>query len=172
MTIREVKQSDFEDLSKLHDEGYDELDMNPNFGDYLRLSRPSYDDKANWFSNMYRQFLNGDILYFVAEERGKVIGFCFVIKLGIPDSEISHAGELGIRVSKDFRRKGIGTELVKYVLEKCKGKFDIIEVGVMDINETSKKLFRNFNFKTWGIAPGFVKRNGRYIDVEHMCLKL
>ncbi|MCL5675368.1 MAG: hypothetical protein M1611_02025 [Candidatus Marsarchaeota archaeon] len=35
----------------------------------------------------------------------------------------------------------------------------------------AKRLYRKFGFRTWGIAPDYIKR-GKYMDLEYMYLKL
>jgi ribosomal protein S18 acetylase RimI-like enzyme len=92
---------------------------------------------------MLSDMKNGNVLFFVAEEKGEVVGFCFVKKRDIPDSELSHVGVLAIRILKEFRGKGLGTKLVSRALKESKGQFEIVEVYIMSINKASKALFKN-----------------------------
>ena len=171
MLIGPASKSDLYDVWYIYDSAYDELAENPDFGDYLRLKRPSRKNIGKWATGAYEGIKSGNILFFVAKEGGKVLGFCFVGKKDVPDSELSHVGVLGIRIRKEFRNRGLGTKLVKYALERGRSKFDLIEIQVMAINKASKALFKGLGFKTWGVAPGYVKRGKRRINLEHMYLK-
>ncbi len=172
MVVRPAKRSDFDRVAGIYRAGYGEVKDNPNFGDYLRLKKPTHSTEEKWKKNIYNDIKNGDFVYLVAEERGKILGFCYASKKDVPDSEMSHIGSVGIRVVKNYRGKGIGTQLLKKLIEKCKGKFDILEINVLRNNKKAIKLYKKFNFKTWGIAPNYVKRGKRYIDMEYLCLKL
>jgi RimJ/RimL family protein N-acetyltransferase len=172
MQIRNATRSDLVRVHNIYDQGYTEAEENPNFGDYLRLTKPGAKRKNKWTKEIYSDIKKGNVIFFVAEENNALVGFCYVKKRDIPDSEISHVGILGIRILKEFRRHGIGSKLVSRALKESKHKFEIIEVYIMSINKASKAIFTKFGFRTWGIAPGFVKRGNRYIDLEYMYLKL
>ena len=151
---------------------YIEVKTNPNLGVILRLKKPSRKKEAIWAKNLYTDILIGNIIYNIAMENGKIVGICYVEKSDVPDSEISHVGVLGIEVAIQYRSRGIASKLLEHTIKECKGKFDILEVSVFANNEVAKHLYKKFGFRKWGIAPGYVKRNGRYIDLEYMCLKL
>ena len=172
MQIRNATKSDFVQIHKIYDQGYDEAKENHDFGDYLRLTRPDTKRKRNWTKEMQSDIKKGNVLFFVAEENNSIVGFCYVKKKDIPDSELSHVGVLGIRILKEFRRQGLGTKLISKALNESKGKFEIIEAYIMSINRASKSIFKKFGFRIWGTAPGYVKRGNRYIDMEYMYLKL
>ena len=172
MDVREVKSSDFKSILDIYDQGYEELKEDPDFGDYFRLTRPDAKRKAYWSKCEYEKVHRGDSIFIVAEEGKKIIGFCFVTKKDIPDSEMSHVGVLAIRVAKDWRGKGTGTKLLEYTLNKCRGKFEMVEIFPFKNNLKAKRLYRKFGFRTWGIAPGYIKRGKKYMDLEYMYLKL
>lgn len=172
MEIRELRRSDFEGIRKLYDYAHEEVKYDPDYGDWIRLDRPTRKDRIAQFGGWLKEIRNGDALFYVAEEKGRIVGFCFVRKASVPDSELSHVGVMGVRVAKEFRGRGIGKKLIRYVLRISRKKFEIIEVAILGINKRSKHIFGEFGFRTWGVAPGFVKRNRRYINLEYMYLKL
>ena len=170
--IRDVKPSDSRFVSALvtSDRKYAEKD--PNFGDYLftkKLAKPQLSERSK---NRYKDYSSGNAVYKVAEHDGKVVGYCFVRKKDIPNSELSHVGVLSLRVGKEFRGKGVGTLLMRETLKKCKGRFEIIELNFLAINNVARKLYKKFGFKKWGTGPNFVKRGRKYIDMEYMYLRL
>ncbi len=172
MQIRELRRADFEGVRRLYDYAHKEIICNPDYGDYVRLKKPTRKERIEQFDRWLKEKNGGDLLFYVAEDKGRIIGFCFVRKTSIPDSELSHVGILGARVAKELRGRGIGQKLIRYALERSRKRFEIIEIEILGINAKSKHIFSKFGFRTWGIAPGFVKRGNRYIDLEHMYLKL
>ncbi|MDE1861233.1 MAG: GNAT family N-acetyltransferase [Candidatus Micrarchaeota archaeon] len=172
MHIRKVKQSDFDQILEISDQGYEEARLNPDFGDYVKLKKPDKRRKAEWTAYMLKHIGARDMLFYVAEDKGVIIGYCFVMKKDIPDSEMSHVGVLAIRVAKDWRGRGVGTKLLGYAIKDSRKKFEIIEIFPFATNERSKRLYRRFGFKTWGLAPGYIKRGERYIDLEYMYLRI
>ncbi len=170
--IRDAKPSDSKFVSYLISSDRKDSEKNPNFGDYLFIKRLSGSQLSERFRSRYKDYSSGNAVFKVAECEGKVIGYCFVRKKDIPDSELSHVGVLSIRVGSKFRRKGVGTMLVRDSLKECKSHFEIIELNFLAINSIARRLYRKFGFKKWGIGPDFVKRGGRYIDMEYMYLQL
>ncbi len=163
---------DLPDILNIYASDYEEVKITPDLGVILRLRKPTQRGEITWASNTYVDLINGNLLYYVAEEEGNIVGLCYVSKKDVPDSEISHVGVLGIEVAIQYRSRGIASKLLEHTIKECKGKFDILEVSVFANNEVAKHLYKKFGFRKWGIAPGYVKRNGRYIDLEYMCLKL
>lgn len=172
MRVREAKWADFEDIKNLYCTGYDEIKSDKNFGDTLFLEKPSTKDWIDKFTKRYKNTLDGNATHLVMEEKGKVVGYCVVTKREIPDSELSHVGDLGFRVMYGYRNRGIGTRLIKHTIKSCRGRFDIINAYVISTNVQSKHIFKKMGFRVWGIAPQFVKRGGRYMDLEYLYLKL
>jgi RimJ/RimL family protein N-acetyltransferase len=149
----------------------DELNENPTLGLVLRKTRPSAGEELTWFGHYYNDIEKGNIVATIAAaEDGEPIGVCDVERQA-PGSYISHKGELGLAVRKEYRGKGIGTELLRRTLDKCRGKFDIIQLRVFTTNP-ARRLYERFGFEYYGHDPFGVFRNGTYFEEELMHLKL
>ncbi len=172
MKVRTLLPSDRAGLLRLLDQSYDEVKRNPGLGESLRLERPKMSGQVKWFDEIRKLVRSGDAVFYVAEEKGDVIGFCSVVKKDIPESEMSHIGVLGVRVAEGWRGRGIGSKLMKQVLDKCKGKFEIVELFVFKPNEDAQRLYERFGFKAWGVAPRYIKRGKKYLDTVYMYLNL
>ena len=170
--IRDAKTSDSKPITELIIGERRTAERDPNFGDYLFIKRPSHSQLSERFKNRYKDYSSGNAVFKVAEHGGRVIGYCFVKKKDIPNSELSHVGVLSIRVGKGFRGKGVGTKLMTESLNRCRGRFEIIELNFLAINDVARRLYKNFGFKKWGTGPDFVKRGRKYIDMEYMYLRL
>lgn len=62
--------------------------------------------------------------------------------------------------------------MLKEMIERCKGKFEILELEVFAGNQAARHLYEKFGFKTYRLRPLSVKRNGKHIDEELMYLRL
>ena len=86
------------------------------------------------------EYLNKSLLYICCYEENDLIGFVNIISDGY-----LHAFLLDVTVSPKYRRKGIGTLLVKRAIEECK------EIGIewihVDFEERLGEFYHNCRFK-------------------------
>jgi RimJ/RimL family protein N-acetyltransferase len=167
---RDLRPSDFESLSNNFFSFIDEQKENPDLGLVLVKKKPTLSEELEWFSDFYKNVEQGKTIATVAEADSKVVGVCEVERMR-PDSDVSHRGGLGLAIVKEYRGQGIGTELLKHTLEKCRGKFEVIELSVFSVNK-AKKLYERFGFQTFGHNPHAIKRDDRYYEEDLMLLKL
>jgi ribosomal protein S18 acetylase RimI-like enzyme len=85
---------------------------------------------------------------------------------------MDHRGYTGIAVRKEFRGHGVGTILMKETLDTCRGKFDIVHLGVFSVNKGAIRLYERLGFRRYGSFPGAVKSGDRHLDTEQMYLRL
>jgi ribosomal protein S18 acetylase RimI-like enzyme len=169
--IRELAWSDFPDMVRTYYECYDERERGFSIGVGLFRTRPTMEHEVDWFAEHYKGTLGGRIVSMVAEEDGHVVGTCSVNSLG-PETEQSHIGELGILLRSEFRGRGVGEQLMRAAIDRCRGKFEMIQLDVFADNDRAKHLYRRLGFETTGKVPRAVRRGERYIDVERMVLML
>lgn len=171
VTVRPVRQEDFDDLRETYFELYDERDSGEPTGITLFANRPSLEDEVAWFDRKSRRILDGEELVLVAEVDGHAVGSCSIGRVGPgPTSEQAHVGELGILVRRGMRGKGIGTALLEHSLAAARSKFEVVYLSVFSGNERAQRLYRRFGFCVCGHLPRAVKRNGEYFDEERMVL--
>ena len=87
---------------------------------------------------------------------------------------LKHRGEFAISVKQSQWGKGIGSQLIEQVLEFAKetAHVEIISLEVRSDNRRAIHLYQKYGFKKIGSFPGFLKINGKYIDVDLMHLYL
>jgi RimJ/RimL family protein N-acetyltransferase len=121
--------------------------------------------------NTLKGIAEGNIAMVMAEVDSHVVGWCDVRRVG-PKTPVDHRGVLGICLRKEYRGRGIGEALIKGVLERCRGKFEVVELTVLSGNNRAKRLYERFGFVKYGVRRGALKRAGRYFDEDLMGLKL
>ena len=94
-------------------------------------------------------------LFIVAEIDGKIIGNLNFI--GGQRKRIAHTGEFGVSVLKEYWGKGIGKELIKYLMQwsKNSGLIRKINLRVRTDNAMAIKLYKKLGF----FEEGIIKRD-------------
>ncbi len=109
---------------------------------------------------------------FVGKINGKTV--C-VGSIQSPNRErISHQCDIAVSVKRDFWNIGIGTELMKTLINFAKNtkQIEIIHLGVRADNINAIKLYKKMGFSEIGLYKKFFKINGEYADEILMNLYL
>ena len=171
MIVRELKPEDFDELVATFFTYFEEAEEDPGFGLSLLRQKPTMEEERLWFSKTLKDIDDGSVIMMVAEADSHIVGNCVVRRVK-PKSPEDHRGNLGISVRKDYRGKGIGEALMKATIEKCRGKFEVIELSVLAHNRRAKRLYEKLGFRTYGTMKYALKRGGRYYADDLMYLKL
>src|SRR5690348_15231512 len=131
-TIRPLAKTDRKDLIDNYFSYWEELKRNPNLGLSFLPKKPGLKDEHAWFKNMLDKVKRGDEVASVAVVDGKAVGLCQAHRLSRRENE--HIAELGIAIRDGYRGAGIGEALMKDVIKRSKGKFEIIQLAVFAIN--------------------------------------
>jgi len=116
---------------------------------------------AKQIENMCKR--KGIILF--VEINGELVGDASIQPLDYEVSE--HVGKFGIMLKEEFTGIGIGTRLMRKVLQLAKKhtRFKIIESSYFSKNTRSRKLHKKLGFKQCGKFPkGDLLRDGSYCD--------
>ncbi|WP_348980947.1 GNAT family N-acetyltransferase [Desulfosporosinus sp. BG] len=107
-------------------------------------------------------------LYIVAEIDSKIIGRLSF--LGGARPRISHSGEFSVSTLKEYWRNGIGTELIKYMIDWCKqsGLIRKINLIVRDDNFSAIHTYKKLGFIEEGEITRDLQINGRFYDALFM----
>ena len=156
MLIRKAEQKDLQELLEIYNyevvNGVSTLDLNP---------RTLFEWQI-WFDH---HNVKNDPLY-VAEEEGRVAGYSSLSSYREKEAYKSTV-ELSIYISPDFRKRGLATALMAYILEEAKADerthavVSVITAG----NEASCKLHEKFGFSFCGTVPEVGMKFGKYQDI-------
>src|SRR5690554_574334 len=103
-------------------------------------------------------------IFLIAEVKEKIVG---MLNFNASDrSRIRHMGEFGISVLKEFWGQGIGSLLLKYLLEWSKETKIIrkINLKVREDNQRAIELYINFGFEKEGIISRYFCINNKFYD--------
>jgi L-amino acid N-acyltransferase YncA len=110
--------------------------------------------------------------WLVYEEEGKVVGYIYANKWK-ERSAYRYSVELGIYIDSKYIGKGIGSKLMKEVLNLLKAKsIHSVIYGVSLPNEASIALCEKFGFKKIGQFEEVGFKFDKWIDVGYWELKL
>jgi len=123
------------------------LDHAKRFSRFPKLAKDSRKVKTKYFKSLFGK---NNSVFFVAEEKGKVLGFILGKEEKLPpvfkETRVGHVGDFYVRPG--FRSKGVGkklfAELKKWFREK---KFRDIQISFYSQNKKAKKLYLEMGFK-------------------------
>ncbi|NLY90213.1 MAG: GNAT family N-acetyltransferase [Firmicutes bacterium] len=83
---------------------------------------------------------------------------------------LRHSAGLGIMVHKDYQNQGVGSELLKALLDLADNWLMLVrvELTVFTDNERAIHLYEKFGFEKEGVKRLAAIRNGKYDDVLMM----
>lgn len=156
-------------------------DLNSYFANRLRALKNSpsaflttyEEEKARGNSHFAETLARQDTenLIFGALKDGSVVGTIGIFREERP--KISHKAMIwGMYVDTDWRKNGIGGQLVDLALKFAKNdmKVQLVQLSVEATNTGAKRLYESRGFKTWGVEPKAMKSGDDFFDEIHMYL--
>lgn len=103
-------------------------------------------------------------LMLIAQAEGQLVGE-LSLKAISPRRSIAHVGTLGMSVKSDWRRKGVGRELLAAAIEWAPSAgIKRIELYVYARNEPAIRLYETAGFTHEGRRRGFIREGDAYLD--------
>ena len=128
----------------------------------------SLGDEAKYLNSQLKRIIKKQTVALLVFCNNKLIG---ISAIDMKDKTENHEGVFGISLIKEYRGEGIGTILMKLVLEeaeKCLPQLRIVTLGVFGGNALAQSMYEKFGFKEYGRLPGVIFYKGTYIDDLHM----
>lgn len=134
---------------------------------YINMDRPpTRENEADWLASTLARVEKGEGVHVVAEVDGRVIGGGEVTKR---TAYMSHVGDLGILVKEEFRDRGIGTEMVRTLIDEAKKiGVEVFLLRCFAENARAIHVYEKVGFKEVGREPKAAKQAGRYHDLVIM----
>jgi ribosomal protein S18 acetylase RimI-like enzyme len=156
-------------ISEEHIEGFrTSLDSVARERRYLTfLAAPSLEDTRRFVRRNIRE----GYLQYVALVEEKVVGWCDALPIDRPTR--AHTGVLGIGVLAEYRRRGIGTALIREILNNARASgLTRIELSVRQGNGSVVALYERFGFVHEGVQRNAIRLDGKYENLICMALLL
>ncbi|RYM06879.1 N-acetyltransferase family protein [Sporolactobacillus sp. THM7-7] len=138
---------------KIRDAHINDLpEMTEIYNDAVRNLAASFDIEEQTLEERREWFLGHGNRYpiIVAEEQERVLGYCSLSKYRKKPAYI-HSAELSIYISKDYRGKGVGSRLMKEMIERTQSLgYHTLVSGITDGNAGSIALHQKFGFSYVG----------------------
>ena len=108
------------------------------------------DERKDWFARHTKE----SYPIFVAEQDHTIVGFISINPYRKGRDAFKKTGEVDCFVRNEWKGKGIGNELLQYLLPQAKklGYRTLIAI-VLDQNIASRKLLEKNDFEQWGLLP-------------------
>ena len=108
-----------------------------------------------------------------AFEESQLIGtLTFMREPGLKERHKGHV--YGVYVSAARRGRGVGRAMLAALLERAKrdSTLEQILLAMATCQDAARQLYRSFGFVTYGTEPNSLKVGARYIDEDHMILRI
>lgn len=156
VVLRTPKWEDLDDfleiINSLVDEG----------ADILRTERVSKEEEIDFLSKVLSRLEKDEMFYLVAEVDGKVVAVSEISKRGGYEK---HVGVIGIAIRNGFRDLGIGTEIMKTLVEQVqKMGLKVLTLSAFATNKPAIHVYEKVGFVQTGTIPKKHFKEGKYID--------
>jgi len=103
-------------------------------------------------------------LIIVTQLDEKTVGMAHLVRGKFEKNK--HVGFLGISILKEFRKIGIGTAMMQYIMEWARRQkgLEKVSLTVFSTNEAAINLYHTFGFQIEGMSKRQYKIEGKYID--------
>ncbi len=136
----------------------------------LLNKRQTLKDERVWLRESLKKIRKGQVIYVVAEKDGAIAGICHLAKR---EHKMAHIADLGIGVTKEYRRIGLAQAIFREALREAKGKgIEIVKLCVLADNAPAKSLYRKLGFKREAVLKDEIKCKCDYTNVISMSLDL
>nr|MDO8099197.1 GNAT family protein [Candidatus Njordarchaeota archaeon] len=129
------------------------------------------EQEVDWLARALSELEKGEKIYVAAEVDGKLVGNSHVSKPSARRQ--SHLGVLGIAIRDGYRDIGIGTEMMRILIDQSrKMGLKILILDMFADNGRARHVYEKVGFREVGRIPKGLFNDGEYIDEIRMALEL
>lgn len=127
-------------------------------------------DEKKYLNELLKQVKKGEKIHLVVIVNGKYAGNG---EVRIGKLRRSHAGDIGIALAKEYRNEGIGTRLLKALIDEAKAyKLRLIRLNCFENNTHACHVYEKLGFVKAGIIPNAIKWKDGYVGEVKFYLPL
>jgi RimJ/RimL family protein N-acetyltransferase len=154
--LRTPKWEDLDDLLELINSLVEER------ADILKTEKVTREQEIDFLSRVLSLLEKDEMFYLVAEVGGKVVAVSEITKRSGYEK---HVGIVGIAIRRGFRDLGIGTEILKSLLEQAKKmSLKVLTLTAFARNKRAVHVYEKAGFVQTGVIPKKFFKDGNYID--------
>ena len=156
MILRTPRYEDLDDLMELINSLVDEK------AEITRTEKVTREEEKAWLPKMLASLEKDELFFLVAEVGGKVVASS---DIHILRGNERHVGVLGIVIKSGFRDLGIGTEIMKTLVEQAMALgLKVLTLQAYATNKRAVHVYEKAGFAQTGRVPKKHFKEGQYID--------
>lgn len=156
VVLRTPRWEDLDDLLELVNSLVDEG------AEIYRDERASRDEEIDWLSGVLARLEKDKTFFLVAEADGRVIASSDINQ---QRGYQKHVGVVGIVIKRGFRDSGIGTAMLRALLEQAqKMGLKVLTLSAFASNKRAIHVYEKVGFVQTGLILKKHLKEGRYID--------
>ncbi|MBI4896232.1 MAG: GNAT family N-acetyltransferase [Candidatus Aenigmarchaeota archaeon] len=127
--------------------------------------------EKKFLSELLAACKKGGTIALVVETNGTVVTSCQIARDNADATR--HVAHIGIAIAKDYRRLGLGTRLLRLLIEFGQSELhaEVITLSVYSGNKPAQRLYKKVGFVKIGVIPKGAKVAGKYYDNIIMVLR-
>lgn len=163
--LRSPKWDDIDEMLAFITSMVDEGDL------YISVQKkPTWEEELDWHANKLAEIEKRKTVACVAEVDGQIVGNSSVTK---KSGMQSHVGGLGIAIKKGFREVGLGTEMLRVLIDQSrKMELELVQLTVFSANDRAIHVYEKVGFKQVGRIPKAIFKWDKYFNQVIMAIEL
>jgi RimJ/RimL family protein N-acetyltransferase len=154
--LRTPKREDLDGLMELINSLVDEK------AEIARTVKVTREEEAEWLPKMLASLEKDELFFLVAEVGRKLVASS---DIHILPGDQKHVGVLGIVIKSGYRELGLGTEMMKTLIEQARARgLKVLTLQVFATNKRAVHVYEKVGFVNSGKVPKKHFREGQYID--------
>ncbi len=155
-TIRKIEKTDLDAVNQIYNQAVRSKYQT------AETEETSLVYRLHW----YEEHLSGNYPVFVMEELDEVVGWISLGEYRKGRRALRHTAEVSFYIRKDRQGKGIGTQLLKFAIDRAPdSNIKTLIAILLEPNTASIRLLKRFNFEKWGDMPNVAEFDG--IEYNH-----
>ena len=154
--LRTPRWEDLDDLMELINSLVDEK------AEIARTDKVTREDEVEWLPKVLASLEKDELFFLVAEVDKKVVASS---DIHILSGNEKHVGVLGIVLKSGFRDLGIGTEMMKTLVEQAMALgLKVLTLQAFATNKRAVHVYEKVGFVQTGRVPKKHFKDGQYVD--------
>jgi len=131
---------------------------------------PTENEEHDFFEAVIREVNERESIYLMVYVQGAFAGNGRVNR---GKGRHRHVGNIGLSLRSAFRGEGIGTELMKSLIDEARVLgLQLLTLTCFETNAPALHMYEKLGFRKAGVTPGAIAFKGQYIGEVHFYLPL